>query len=413
MYQNNEFSFSENGGTAAILSIAICAIMMCVAFAIEFRGAQNQRAKLQDALDAGVLFAAIAHPASGSVAMTSTDSDTGAESFAAENFRGTCRPKFSIAWDGVDTYAGTASCTVPMPFGGLFGRSTIKVGVTSAARPGAAGNGLGLCLLALNPLAKGVEISGGGAFDLENCIMQVNSTSPTSVNLSGGSSITSAQNCLEGGVQSGGASNMTPAPESCGGVPDPFASLPLPAFGACDHTNFSVDSAQTLKPGVYCDGLAANNETFDFDPGLYIIKDGKLSSSGSATLRGTGVTFFLTGTNSEISWSGGGTYQFTAMQTGLLSDFVIYLDPTANAKSKSHISGGGDTFYNGVIYLPNQQMEISGSGSVSTTTSDLALVADTFKYSGSSTLNIEHVSANGYLRDELAGSDPSMIALVK
>ena len=412
MYPNYDFPKSENGGTAAILSIAICAIMMCVAFAIEFRGAQNQRAKLQDALDAGVLFAAIAHPASGSVTVTSSDSDVGAESFAAENFRGTCQPKFSIAWDGVDTYAGTASCTVPMPFGGLFGRSTIKVGVTSAARPGAAGNGLGLCLLALNPRAKGVEISGGGAFDLENCIMQVNSTSPTSVNLSGGSSITSAQNCLEGGVQSG-ESNMTPAPESCGGVPDPFASLPLPPVGACDHTDFSVDSAQTLKPGVYCGGLEAKNETFDFDPGLYIIKDGKFGSSGTATLRGTGVTFFLTGNNSEISWSGGGTYQFTAMQTGLLSDFVIYLDPAANAKRKSHISGGGNTFYNGVIYLPDQQLEISGTGSVSTTKSDLALVADTFKFTGTSTLDIEHVSANGYLRDELSGSDPSAIALVK
>ena len=128
----------------------------------------------------------------------------------------------------------------------------------------------------------------------------------------------------------------------------------------------SADSATTLWPGVYCGGLELKNEAFTLNPGLYIIKDGEFKSSGGAQISGTGVTFFLTGNDIGVTWSGGGEYQFSAMTTGELAGFVIYLDPDGVPKSKSHISGGGDTTYEGVLYFPNQKLEISGTGSVTT-----------------------------------------------
>jgi hypothetical protein len=184
---------------------------------------------------------------------------------------------------------------------------------------------------------------------------------------------------------------MTPRPDAyCDPVDDPFASIAKPKVGACDEIAFNANTDTTLKPGVYCGGMRVSNATFTFEPGLYVIVDGTFESTGGATLQGDGVSFFLTGAKAEagLVWSGGGSYHFTAMRTGPLAGFIVYLDPGALKDDRSHVSGGGDIFYEGAFYFPGQTLLISGGGTVTSPSPFTAYVADIIEYTGGGTLRI-------------------------
>jgi hypothetical protein len=210
------------------------------------------------------------------------------------------------------------------------------------------------------------------------------------VNLSGGSSITSGKNCFVGGVQQG-ITEVNPAPEpGCGQINDPFASLPKPPVGGCDYNNYSRNTPGLVPKGTYCGGLTLQNVAFTFEEGVYIIKDGPFVTTGGAQLtsHANGTTFFLTGNGAGVTWSGGGSYHLVATKTGPLAGFAVYLDPNANRQAKSHVSGGGATYYEGVLYFPNQKLEVSGGGVVATPSPFTAFVANNFLFSGGGQLNI-------------------------
>ncbi|MCB1380141.1 MAG: hypothetical protein KDK89_17495 [Alphaproteobacteria bacterium] len=250
--------------------------------------------------------------------------------------------------------------------------------------------GTPVCVHALDPaMSKALEGSGGTIWRANGCSVQVNSNSVSSVVLSGSSSVTSEENCFVGGVSQGLAGVTPPPTPGCETKPDPFAALPKPdTSGACDFTSFSRDKSMTLSPGLYCGGLTLKNATFTFEPGLYIIKDGAFVTSGGATLIGDGVSFFLTGNNAGVTWSGGGNYQLSATRAGPMAGFVVYLDPNANRLAKSVVSGSGNTFYEGALYFPNQKLELSGGSSAATPSPFTAFIARNFLFSGGSTLSI-------------------------
>lgn len=271
----------------------------------------------------------------------------------------------------------------------LFGVSAFDLRIESQAV--AAEGGAPICILALNPSTdKALEGSGGSSFEATNCRVQVNSTDASAVNLSGGSSINSSMNCFTGGVQSG-LSNISPAPVlGCPAKDDPFAALPTPLVGACDHVNYSDSGTVTLNPGVYCGGIEfSGGATVTFNPGLYIIRDGELRASGGGSIDGDGVSFFLTGVDVGVNLSGGTLVDVTAMSTGSLAGFVFFLDPSATPLSSSHISGGGDIYYEGVFYFPNQELIMSGTGAVTTPSPFVAYVADTITYTGGSMFEVD------------------------
>lgn len=53
------------------------------------------------------------------------------------------------------------------------------------------------------------------------------------------------------------------------------------------------------------------------------------------------------------------------------------------------MSGGGDLYYEGILYFPTQNIIVSGGGSTTTTSPFTAYIGNTFNYSGGSTLNID------------------------
>ena len=104
-------------------------------------------------------------------------------------------------------------------------------------------------------------------------------------------------------VAGNGANHLSPRPSPTEPttVMDPFASVAGPAAGACDYTNYNVGNGGTftLQSGHL---LRRNRDKWrrnrlPFNAGTYIISGGGVTFSNGATITGSGVMFYLTGTN--------------------------------------------------------------------------------------------------------------------
>ncbi len=381
-----KFGRSDNGTVAISFGLAALVLFMAAGAAIDYGRWQAQASQLQGVADAAVLAGAQ------KLAVANVTQNTVAKAVQAYvNPNGSGLEHVRVDSVEVDTTAKTVAAKISMPatrtLSALMLTKDPIISVQTKVSYSFAPKGMAICLWALDPTLSGALAGSGGGtrVNAPGCTIRVNSTNASSVNFSGGSSVAAGENCFEGGIGQG-AAYITPTPKKCGTLTDPFSSISLPAIPTTCAARNSFSGTATINPGLYCGGLTVSSGTFTFNPGLYIIKDGVFTASGGSTLRGAGVTFLLTGTNAGITWSGGsGVYDFKAMNTGPLASFVVYLDPRATPASKSVVSGGGGTKFEGIMYLPTQRLEMSGG---STATGFTVFIAKNFLFSGGSQFNV-------------------------
>jgi hypothetical protein len=165
--------------------------------------------------------------------------------------------------------------------------------------------------------------------------------------------------------------------------------------GACNYTNYQLSGNQTvtLQPGVYCGGMNfSGHVNVTFAPGLYVIKDGVISESGG-TFNGNGVSFFLTGYNTSIQLSGQADWHLVAPTGGPLPGFAIFLDPdgpSGLAGSTSSLSGQSELYFEGIVYLPKQEVTVSGQASVVAPSPYTSYIGDTLRFVGNGDLVINN-----------------------
>lgn len=152
----------------------------------------------------------------------------------------------------------------------------------------------------------------------------------------------------------------------------------------------------TLQPGVYCGGMNFNGPVnVTFAPGLFIIKDGVITETGGS-FTGQGVTFFLTGSGAAVQLSGQADWHIVAptdASAGGLPGFAIFLDPSGPsglAASSSSLSGQSELYFEGVVYLPQQQVTISGTASAVAPSPYTSFIADTLSFVGNGELVINN-----------------------
>jgi len=377
---------------AAVLptfTLTLIPIMAAIGAAVDFSRASNLRAELQSALDAAVLAGA-------------KDDTASWADVAANVFNGTFQPKagsagsptFTLNADG--TFVGRATGSIPTSVLGVVGVSMIPVNASSSVMVAPTSPNEQYCMLALNLTAKpAVQVTGNGSITINapNCVLQVNSNANPAVDLTGNASIKSSDNCFVGGSRAVGNSTISPPPLAvCKTVPDPFVNWQKPTVGPCQYTNYKLSGAQTvtLKAGVYCGGMTFSgpvNVTFvpdDTGNTTFIIKDGVITESGGK-FTGNGVTFFLTGQGAQINLSGQADWHLVAPTTGPFAGFVIFLDPSGPsgpAASWSQLAGQSELYFEGVIYLPKQQVSIVGTATAFAPSPWTSFIADTIQISG-------------------------------
>jgi hypothetical protein len=258
-----------------------------------------------------------------------------------------------------------------------------KVGIAAEATAVKVFEGPPPCVLALNRnVNKAINITGSSAYTAKNCTLHSNSSAMDSLAVDNNASVNAANFCAVGETA------VPPSLEKlaydyCEPVEDPFRNLQDPPSGSCKATNLEVTPKQTvtLTPGTYCGGLTLKG-TVTLNPGVYVIS-GRLTITSQATVKGAGVTFYLTGANAGFTIDGQGGLELTAPTEGDYAGILFFQDRYANQDTTSTFVGDSTTKIMGSIYMPTQKVRVAGSSSVAQDVPFLPIIADQVEITGS------------------------------
>lgn len=292
----------------------------------------------------------------------------------------------------------TVSEAVPTYFMRVVGFPTVNVDATAIAGWATSTN----CLYVKNSgnVSKTLTVSGGSKV-VASCGILDESTNSDGMDVSGGGSevsgttvgiAASSYSGSSGGATVTCAGSTKDCPATVAATPDPLAYLdseePIP--GTCmtgtNETIATSNNGGTIGPGTYCSGIkvGGKSNTITLTSGLYILTGSNgLNVSGGATINGTNVTIYNSGTG-KIDISGGSTANLTAPGTGQagLPGILFFQDPSNTAAAT--FSGGSTGNVEGALYFPTTTM-LTFSGGSSTSPENVDLDAWEITFSGGST----------------------------
>jgi hypothetical protein len=248
------------------------------------------------------------------------------------------------------------------------------------------------CLYVLDPSAASAFVASNGASVTMNCGLEVNSSNATAASITGAATVTATSATVVGGAVVSNSGTITPSfTTGVAATTDPFASLPSPSVGACTQTNYNPGyGSWTLNPGVYCGGITiSNGSTAVFNPGTYIIKGGGIQFIGGSTITGSGVMFYLTGTNStygSVNMSNGVSVTLSAETSGSYLGVLFYQDRSITSSNNATFIGGSSETLTGTLYFPTTGITFSNGSSGGGNT---AVVADTVDFSGGANIKYD------------------------
>jgi hypothetical protein len=216
-----------------------------------------------------------------------------------------------------------------------------------------------------------VNISNGVVANLNQCGLAVDGTGSSALTVVGGSQLNAQSVSVAGtaSINNGGSINPSSGLKtSQPNIPDPYASVAMPAFSGCNYNGFNTNSWQpswTLSPGVYCNGLSiSNGATAAMNPGVYFIDRGTFAVGGGAHVTGTGVTIVLTsstgGNYANAVIDNGTTVTLSAPTTGATAGMVFYGDRQGiRRRHQQHLRGrDGHQLYRRYLSAdPDAQLE--------------------------------------------------------
>jgi Flp pilus assembly protein TadG len=385
------FNGDAQAAIAPMFALLLVPLMAIVGATVDYTRANKLKASLQNVLDSALLAGARDGSTNwNNVALNYFNANLSA------NDASVAAPSFTL--NGARAYVGSASASVQTTFLGVMGIKSINVNVRGTAAVTNVG-GAYYCVMALNPTAQAaLQLTGNASITINapKCVIQVNSKDLDAVDMTGNAYIKSIENCFVGHLRTVGNSTITPQPDPvCKPIPDPFSAYPRPAVGSCDYTNFKVSGNKTvtLQPGVYCGGMNFSGPVnITFAPGLYVIKDGVITESGG-NFTGNGVSMFLTGQGASVQLSGQADWHIVAPAGGPLPGFAIFLDPngpTGLAADFSSLSGQAELYFEGIVYLPKQEVTVSGGATVFAPSPYTSYIGDTLRFVGNGELVINN-----------------------
>jgi hypothetical protein len=270
----------------------------------------------------------------------------------------------------------------------LLGFQTMSVSARAVARLGAPSN----CIYALDSASTPTAFEvGGGVTVTTPCGVMVNSSNNLALNVHNGSHLNAGAVSVVGNYAATGNSSISPTPSIHVDVePDPLASLPAPAVGACEVTNYQLGnghSDELPRGAVYCNGITVNGgATLKIKPGTYILKGGGLNISNGAVVTGTGVTFYITGGTgynyAPVILNGGTTVTLSAPTSGAYSGVLFFSDRSYTLGAQSSFSNGTAAILTGTLYFPVTNVAYYGGSAASYT----ILIAKRLSFTGGTTV---------------------------
>ena len=144
-------------------------------------------------------------------------------------------------------------------------------------------------------------------------------------------------------------------------APIPEAGNPLAYLTVGAQPPPAACSGNCFNPGTYASGITIRgNGSYVFNPGIYVLNGGGFTCSGTPTITGTGVMFYL---ENGATWTCSGNTSVTLTAPSASNcpacpsqdyGILMYQDPT-NDQNADTLSGGGnstpDEGYNGLVVI--------------------------------------------------------------
>jgi Flp pilus assembly protein TadG len=333
--------------------------------AVDFSRLQNLRSTAQSAADA----AALATVREASLAGTTNQRLTEAAKMFARTALGEAGATAEIIATSIPQ-DGTVTVNVNVKgqqtFGRFLGMGDTQIAVTATARLVGKAK---ICLLALDTTkGKTMEASQAAKITATECSFFVNSKDAKAISVRDTARFSAQTICSSGGFD-GSSINYFPMPRrDCPPIPDPLAKRPPPTAGSCDFTNRVVINKGnvSLRPGVYCGGLTIRGSAIvKFDPGIYVIRDGKFNVDNGASIEGKDVGFYFQGFNAKINFQRDTTIDLSAPISGEMAGLLFYEDRSVTDIEKHRIYSNNAHTLLGTIYLPRGHLYIEADKPIS------------------------------------------------
>jgi hypothetical protein len=414
-------TFGREDGQAVILVVVAMSILLIGALGLAIDGGQMyaQRQMAQAAADAaaqaGIMSmffgtnATSTYPfgtTTASSTCTTTDLRTPCVYARDNGFGGTAADTVTLSYPA--TVSGVTLSSVAIPALTVSVQRTLNTGLirmvggaaTSSIRALATAGLVGAvspaCIYVLDPAAASAfAASNGVTVAVNGCSIAVDSTSSSALSVIGGASVSASVIDVVGGVAINNGGTTTPVPVTgVTPVTDPFASLPALTPAACTAhpTMTNATSGQIFTQGTYCGGITVGNGVsgVSFTAGNYIINGGGISFQGGTTSTGSGVMFYLTGTNAtyaSVSISNGANVTLSAPTSGSYLGVLFFQNRSITSSSNATFTGGANMLLTGSLYFPTTDVAFSNG---TTTTAYTAIVADEVSFTGGASINYDN-----------------------
>jgi Flp pilus assembly protein TadG len=386
----SRFTQDQSGVAALIFALAAPATLIGAGAAIAYGEVRMVRTAEQSALDAAVLSGA-GLPAS------ATDADrinaaqamfNGQMSNFTPRLTQSVSATFSVQTITQDSVkvTGTANATFANPFGAFVGGRTLTVGTTAAAQTSV---GPPICVYALNNRANGALDLNGNVNVSIACQVQVNSGSGSAVRAVGAARMSTTSFAVNGNYK---GSAFTPPPKTgAAQLPDPFASLPFPAAGACTAlSGTTIKANTTISQGTYCGGLRiSSGAVVTMNPGIYIFTDGDFKVDSGAQVTGSEVMLAFDGKGAKFWMTGGAVMKITSPASGTYMN-MQFMENRNNTAGNTWVSIGGNSQlqYDGNMYFPSSNIWVFGGSTVTGNSPSVVMLGDKLWFQDNSTITL-------------------------
>jgi Flp pilus assembly protein TadG len=360
-----EFRRATRANVSVMFALSIVPMAGAVGAAVDYSQANSVKSAMQAAADTASLT---------TIKSASTLNASGVQTMAAGVFSASLNrpgtsPVVTATYDSASTTVSvTATAAYKMKIASMLGVTQTSISVTSKATLGGSQT-WPVCVMITNPTSgHTLLVQSAASIDFTNCMVQVNTANWDAVEARDTSYIhsTNGVNCFVGDIHYG---DVTPPKQpTCTMFSDPYASYAVPTGNPCTYTNKSVNTSVTLMPGTYCGGIKiTGSATVTFSPGVYYIQNGDFQIQNSANVVGNGVTFLISGQNSNLNFTTSGTITmsaYTGSDAGQWAGFLFYWDQPSTSKGSTEVFSTGTMTFSGVLYFVGQTLSITNGANV-------------------------------------------------
>jgi Flp pilus assembly protein TadG len=382
----------SGGGAALVTALAMPVVVGGLGLGSEVGYWYFNQRKVQNAADVAAYAAATELRAGSNAASIAAAATAAAERTGYVPARGVITtnspPATGPNFGDPDSVEVTVAENLPRMFSGLFASGAVPV--TGRAVANITG-GQQTCVLALDPSASGaVTFIGSTSTILIGCNVHSNSLAGASAIVTGSASVQAPCMSASGTVDVDAGLSLTEcvAPyEYADQEPDPYADLPVPDMTQpCKAQNTfggGAGSVHNITAGRYCSGMDMRR-IVNMAPGTYIVDGGSLQINSTASVQGSGVTFYLVN-GATASFNGGAHLDLDAPSTGTYAGVLMYVDRNEPYNTHS-INGDSSSAINGAIYAAASHIQMNGGTDVGGGCTQV--VGRTITFSGNSAVGI-------------------------